>query len=263
MINGYTADQVRAAEAPLLDAGEPLMERAAHGLAEELRAVLAERAEGADGDAPDVWKILLLVGSGDNGGDALFAAAELAGTTGPGDVPLDLVVARTGDHAHEAGYAAAVEAGVRFLMNSPAEPDDTADEAKGAALVVDAVFGIGASRNPTLRGAPKAIVEAVLPVVQSAGGPTVVAVDVPSGIDPDEGSVPEGAVLPAEVTVTFGAVKAGLGLCRRRPPHRHRSRTAARRRHAVHDARPGGRLTHCPTRPAAGAVGITDHPGGA
>ncbi|TKJ98564.1 NAD(P)H-hydrate epimerase [Plantibacter flavus] len=210
MINGYTADQVRAAEAPLLDAGEPLMARAAHGLAEELRTVLADRAAGLEGEAPDVWKILLLVGSGDNGGDALFAAAELAGTTGPDDVPIDLVVARTGDRAHEAGYAAAVEAGVRFLMNSPAEPDDTADEAKGAAIVVDAVFGIGASRNPTLRGAPKAIVEAVLPVVQNSGGPTVVAVDVPSGIDPDEGSVPEGAVLPAEVTVTFGAVKAGL-----------------------------------------------------
>ncbi|MBF4568756.1 NAD(P)H-hydrate epimerase [Plantibacter sp. VKM Ac-2880] len=210
MMNGYTADQVRAAEAPLLAAGEPLMARAAHGLAEELRAVLAERAAELDGTVPDAWRILLLVGSGDNGGDALFAAAELAGSEGPEGVPLDLVVARTGDHAHEAGYAAAVEAGVRFLMNSPAEPDDTADEAKGAALVVDAVFGIGASRNPTLRGAPKAIVEAVLPIVQSAGGPTVVAVDVPSGIDPDEGSVPEGAVLPAEVTVTFGAVKAGL-----------------------------------------------------
>lgn len=212
MINGYTADQVRAAEAPLRNAGEPLMARAAHGLANELQIVLADRAaalpEGAD--RPEAWKILFLVGSGDNGGDALHAAAELAGTTGPDDRPLDLVVARTGDRAHEAGYAAAVEAGVRFLVNSPAEPDDAADEAKGAALVVDAVFGIGASRNPTLRGAPKEIVEAVLPVVQSSGGPTVVAVDVPSGIDPDEGTVPEGAVLPAEVTVTFGAVKAGL-----------------------------------------------------
>ena len=245
------------------------MARAAHGLAEELRTVLADRAAGLEGEAPEVWKILLLVGSGDNGGDALFAAAELAGTTGPDDVPLDLVVARTGDHAHEAGYAAAVEAGVRFLMNSPAEPDDTADEAKGAAIVVDAVFGIGASRNPTLRGAPKAIVEAVLPVVQNSGGPTVVAVDVPSGIDPDEGSVPEGAVLPGG---GHGHLRRGegraphptrLGLRRRRPPHRHRSRTAAGRRHAVHDARPGGRLTSSHARFAAWAVGITDRPGGA
>ncbi|HXH32830.1 MAG TPA: NAD(P)H-hydrate epimerase [Plantibacter sp.] len=212
MMNGYTADQVRAAEAPLMDAGEPLMARAAHGLADELLHVLADRDAELDdsADRPDTWKLLFLVGSGDNGGDALHAAAELAGGHGPGDLPLELVVARTGDHAHEAGYAAAVEAGVRFLVSSPAEPGDVADEAKDAALVVDAIFGIGASRNPSLRGAPKAIVEAVLPVVQSAGGPTVVAVDVPSGIDPDEGTVPEGAVLPAEVTVTFGAVKAGL-----------------------------------------------------
>lgn len=37
----------------------------------------------------------------------------------------------------------------------------------------------------------------------------VVSVDIPSGVDPDDGSVP-GAVLPADVTVTFGALKAGL-----------------------------------------------------
>ena len=38
----------------------------------------------------------------------------------------------------------------------------------------------------------------------------MVAVDLPSGIHPDDGSVPDPTVLPATVTVTFGAVKAGL-----------------------------------------------------
>ena len=38
----------------------------------------------------------------------------------------------------------------------------------------------------------------------------VVAVDQPSGIGTDDGSVPDPAVLPADVTVTFGALKAGL-----------------------------------------------------
>ncbi|MGK9146629.1 NAD(P)H-hydrate epimerase [Plantibacter flavus] len=213
MINGYTADQVRLAEAPLMDAGEPLMARAARGLALAIQDVLAARADArtAQDDAlPETWNVLFLVGSGDNGGDALFAAAELASSTGPDGRPLQLVAARTGDHAHEAGYAAAVEAGVRFLESSPADPADAAAAAREASLVVDGIFGIGASRNPSLRGAPKDIVEAVLPIVRSAGGPTVIAVDLPSGIDPDEGTVPEGAVLPAEVTVTFGAVKAGL-----------------------------------------------------
>jgi len=63
---GYTAAQVRAAEIPLLDAGEPLMRRAASALAAELRG-------------PSPARILALVGAGDNGGDALFAARSRRG----------------------------------------------------------------------------------------------------------------------------------------------------------------------------------------
>ena len=40
--------------------------------------------------------------------------------------------------------------------------------------------------------------------------PLVVAVDLPSGISPDDGRVPDPTVLPADATVTMGAVKAGL-----------------------------------------------------
>ncbi|HWT32265.1 MAG TPA: NAD(P)H-hydrate epimerase, partial [Microbacterium sp.] len=39
--------------------------------------------------------------------------------------------------------------------------------------------------------------------------PRVVAVDLPSGLDPDDGAS-DGVVLPATITVTFGAAKAGL-----------------------------------------------------
>jgi hypothetical protein len=53
-------------------------------------------------------------------------------------------------------------------------------------------------------------VVALLPLVGGPGSPVVVAVDLPSGTDPDDGSVPDPAVLPADVTVTFGALKAGL-----------------------------------------------------
>ena len=61
--------QVRAAEAPLLAAGEPLMRRAAAALAAIVREELADAVNP---------RILVLVGSGDNGGDAMFAAALLA-----------------------------------------------------------------------------------------------------------------------------------------------------------------------------------------
>src|SRR5687768_12904371 len=64
----YTADQVRGAEKPLLEDGEPLMQRAA--------AALAKVA--ADELGPEGGRVLVLAGSGDNGGDALFAGAHLA-----------------------------------------------------------------------------------------------------------------------------------------------------------------------------------------
>ncbi|WP_328596910.1 NAD(P)H-hydrate epimerase, partial [Agromyces humi] len=62
---------------------------------------------------------------------------------------------------------------------------------------------------PALRGAARDLVAAAMPIVEERGIP-VVAVDLPSGIHPDDGSVPDPTVLSADITVTFGAVKAGL-----------------------------------------------------
>lgn len=78
----YTAAQVRTAEAPLLAAGVPLMRRAAAALAE----VIAEH---------EPTTMLVLVGAGDNGGDALFAAA----TAAADGVDVDLL--RTAERVHE------------------------------------------------------------------------------------------------------------------------------------------------------------------
>ena len=63
---------------------------------------------------------------------------------------------------------------------------------------------------------PRAAVAAILPLLGGPGAPAVVAVDIPSGIDADDGAVPDPVVLPADVTVTFGGIKAGLLL----PPAR-------------------------------------------
>ncbi|MET0990977.1 MAG: NAD(P)H-hydrate epimerase [Lacisediminihabitans sp.] len=178
MSAGYSADQVRAAEAPLLAAGVPLMARAAAGLAAAIRELAPER-------------VLLLVGSGDNGGDALFSGAELAREA----VPVQIL--RTGDRVHEAGLSAALDAGAVLVDAVP----DTLD------VLVDGILGIGAGAGTALRGRARAAVEAVLARPER---PRIVAVDIPSGVNPDDGSVPDGVVLPAETTVTFGAVKAGL-----------------------------------------------------
>lgn len=194
MVAGYSAAQVRAAEAPHLAAGEPLMRRAAAALAGVIRRVLAEAG------APR-GPVVLLVGSGDNGGDTLWAGAELA------ERSIDVTAVPTSERMHAEGAAAASSSGVRFVDAT----DDAAarDALREAAVIVDGILGTGTSAAPALRGRARELVAAAMPIARDRGIP-VVAVDLPSGIHPDDGSVPDPTVLRADVTVTFGAVKAGL-----------------------------------------------------
>ena len=196
MVAGYSAAQVRAAEAPHLAAGEPLMRRAAAALAARLRRELAELG------APD-GPVVLLVGSGDNGGDALWAGAELAAAG------VVVTAIPTSERMHVEGAQAARDAGVRVL-----EPTGTDDDTIGAvfddaAVIVDGILGTGTSASPALRGRARELVVAASRAIEPRGV-RVVAVDLPSGIQPDDGSVPDPTVLRADVTVTFGAIKAGL-----------------------------------------------------
>lgn len=186
-VPAYTVAQVRAAEKPLLEAGEPLMHRAAGAL-----AAIARRELGEAGG-----RVLVLAGSGDNGGDALFAAAALAEVD---DVEVDVLL--TSDRAHVAGLGAAVAAGAR-KVDLPAVVEAASDYD----IVLDGILGIGAAADAALRGTARTVVEALLPAVRT-GRPRVIAVDLPSGLHPDAGTADD-AVLPASVTVTFGAVKAG------------------------------------------------------
>ncbi|MGN6446963.1 NAD(P)H-hydrate epimerase [Amnibacterium sp.] len=187
---GYTAAEVREAERPLLEAGVPLMARAAAGLAGETARVLAARGTPRG-------SVLVLAGSGSNGGDALFAAASLAAR---GHV---VVVARLGTRVHEPGLRAAQRAGAVLLP-----PDATAGRVLAAArrsdVVLDGLLGTGAAGGlrPPAREVVARLAEARLRAA-------VVAVDLPSGVDPDSGAV-RPPVLAATRTVTFGAVKAGL-----------------------------------------------------
>lgn len=196
MINGYSTQQIRNAEAPYLAAGVPLMARAAQGLAHEISRLLPERPGG---------RVLLLVGSGNNGGDTLYAGAELA--RGGADV----AAVTTGTRIHQAALATAVAAGVHRESSSA-----TVALARSADVIVDGILGIGAGADPALRGEAREVVAQILPVLAAPLRPKVVAVDVPSGINPDDGSVPapdgpgDPIVLPADVTVTFGGCKAGL-----------------------------------------------------
>lgn len=166
------------------------MRRAAAALAEQVRAT---------GRSP----VIVLAGAGDNGGDALYAAAELASSR-------EVVAARVADRVHEDAWAAALAAGVREIA-----PDAVAGVVKGAvvngavvkdgAVIVDGMRGIGGA-GAGLREVARATALGILNLTEP---PFVVAVDVPSGIDADTGDADE-AVLPADLTVTFGALKRGL-----------------------------------------------------
>lgn len=173
---------IRAAEAALhatLPAGT-LMDRAATGLATACVALLG-RVYGA--------RVVLLVGSGDNGGDALYAGARLAGRGARVDALL-----LNPERAHAGGLAALRRAGGRVAGD--ASVLDQAD------LVLDGIVGIGGSGG--LRADA-----AVLAARAAAGGGVLVAVDLPSGVDADTGEVP-GATVRADATVVFGTWKPGL-----------------------------------------------------
>jgi hydroxyethylthiazole kinase-like uncharacterized protein yjeF len=180
--DSYTVAEIRAAEKPLLDAGVPLMRRAASGLAAQVRDI---------GRSP----VLVLAGAGDNGGDALYAAAELAATR-------EVLAARVADRVHEHAWSAAMAAGVREIA-----PDAVAGAVTGSAVIVDGMRGIGGA-GAGLRDLARATALGILDLPARS---FVVAVDVPSGIDADTGAADD-AVLPADLTVTFGALKRGLTL---------------------------------------------------
>jgi hydroxyethylthiazole kinase-like uncharacterized protein yjeF len=177
----YPIEQVRAAEAALmarLPEGQ-LMQRAAHGLATQCAGLLGS-VYGA--------RVALLVGAGNNGGDALYAGAGLA-RRGARVTALML----DADRAHVGGLAALRQSGGRIAGPQP-------DALTGADLVIDGVLGIGGRGG--LRGAAAELAEA------AAKLPTV-AVDLPSGVDADTGAV-RGPAIRADVTVAFGALKPGL-----------------------------------------------------
>jgi NAD(P)H-hydrate epimerase len=90
------------------------------------------------------------------------------------------------------------------------EGDDTGSLGKSLAsshMVIDAVLGIGRSRP--LGGAIRACLEAVQQEKRRNPGLAILSLDVPSGLDADDGSC-DAATPYADVTVTLGYPKQGL-----------------------------------------------------
>ncbi|MEU9283323.1 NAD(P)H-hydrate dehydratase [Streptomyces sp. NPDC048275] len=185
MRTAYSVETVRTAERELM-ARLPdgaLMQRAAAGLAAACADLLG-RVYGS--------RVVLLVGSGDNGGDALYAGARLA-RRGAGVTAVLLVPGRT----HAGGLAALRRAG-----GGVAGPGAAEELIGRAHLVVDGIVGIGGKGGLRADAAP-------LAALAEASRAAFVAVDLPSGVEADTGEV-RGAAVRADLTVTFGTHKPGL-----------------------------------------------------
>ncbi|HEX6750459.1 MAG TPA: NAD(P)H-hydrate dehydratase [Longimicrobium sp.] len=176
-----TADEMRAWDRHAIDeAGVPervLMESAGRGVASVIQRL-----------HPD-GRVLVLCGSGNNGGDGLVAARTL------GAWGRDVRVIAAGSRPPEDALRHGWEMEIGSL-------DDLDAEIAAADVLVDALLGTGST------GAPRAPYNRVIAAMNGAGKP-VIAVDGPSGIDFTTGAA-AGEVVHADVTVTFGAPKRGL-----------------------------------------------------
>ncbi|MBN4926165.1 NAD(P)H-hydrate dehydratase [Hoyosella rhizosphaerae] len=182
MTVGYFAvGQIRDAEAELFTRvpdGTP-MRRAAWGLASIVGRELKRHTGSVSGR-----RVGLLVGSGDNGGDALWAGAFLRRR----GVAVDAVVLQP-ERVHSAGFRALLDAGGRVVNEfgtGVQHPD----------LVLDGIVGIS-GQGPLRPKAAQHVERITAPII---------AVDLPSGVDPNTGSV-SGPAVKATMTVTFGALK--------------------------------------------------------
>lgn len=187
MRNAHRVETIRTAERALMARLPPgtLMQRAAAGLA-AVCAGLVSRVYGS--------RIVVLAGSGDNGGDALHAGARLARRG------ARVVAVAAGPRVHTEGADALLAAGGRVI--GAGDPDLPA-LISAADLVLDGILGIGG------RGGLREAQAGLAGLAAGATRPLVVAVDLPSGLDADTGEV-TGTAIRADVTVTFGTWKPGL-----------------------------------------------------
>jgi hydroxyethylthiazole kinase-like uncharacterized protein yjeF len=189
LIRVVTSSESAARDASAIAAGVPsraLMQRAGSAAAAEI--VLRYRDALASG-------VLVLAGPGNNGGDAWVVARALD-AAGARVRVVEPVPAKTEDAIAERALALEGLTAERVASG----PLDALDH--GEALVVDGLLGTGASGEP--RGALGEALEAARRMRDR--GATVVALDVPSGLDASTGA---GGVVHADLTLTFATLKRG------------------------------------------------------
>jgi len=139
-------------------------------------------------------EVMVLAGSGGNGGGGLVAARHLANY----GVDVTVVVSRPAD---QFWGVPAHQLGICQRMGIPVVDQDSGGVHE-AEVVVDALIGY------SLRGAPRGAALELIEAIEAANAP-VVSLDVPSGVDSTSGETP-GSAVHADATITLAAPKLGL-----------------------------------------------------
>jgi ADP-dependent NAD(P)H-hydrate dehydratase / NAD(P)H-hydrate epimerase len=186
IMRAYRVEAIRRMEerSIAVEGVDALMQRAAAAVAASASDLLVSASGGRYGR-----HVMIMIGAGNNGGDALFAGARLARQG------ARVTAVRCLGAPHPAGLAALLDSGGRVIdlddhaVTGPIPYD----------LVIDGILGIGG--RPGLPDPVARLVQSV----EAQGIPTI-AVDLPSGVAADTGAVP-GAAVRATRTVTFGEAK--------------------------------------------------------
>ena len=143
---------------------------------------------------------LIFAGPGNNGGDAWVVARALA-ASGVHVRVYEPIAPNTDDARAERVLA------IPFVELGKA--DDSAltsgDTYHGEGIVVDGLLGTGTTGAP--RGSIAAAVAGLRAMRDRGAGPTIVALDVPTGVDATTGETHRPA--PAAITFTYGTLKRG------------------------------------------------------
>ncbi|MDP3842957.1 MAG: NAD(P)H-hydrate dehydratase [Oxalobacteraceae bacterium] len=194
----YSIAEIRRIEQAALTElpGGALMHRAGQAAASAAMTMLEP--------APSGVQVLILVGPGDNGGDALEVAAQLA----QNGIAVTALIAGSTPSSKDAQHAlqrardsAAVFRDAAFIPEIPTIQ---------WAMIVDGLFGIGLARP--IAGAYRSLIESINRLACP-----VLALDIPSGLDADTGTIVgagnSGVAVCAQQSITFIADKPGLHTC--------------------------------------------------
>lgn len=192
-----TSDQMRLIDRSADNMGlttEILMENAGRAVAEETKKLIGEITGKS---------ILVLIGPGNNGGDGLVAARYLQdfGAT----VHLYLCSNR---QPGDKNFQMTQERNITTIFaEQDADSSILVQELNSSGIVIDAILGTGKKR--VLSGVYKQVLTKLLIAKEHNPQLKIIAVDIPSGMDADNGSIDQ-ACPKADATITLGLPKTGL-----------------------------------------------------